>query len=90
MKQKILETAVSLARTRGYPNVYKHDIARLLGCSEATVNYHWQLMTKLRTAVMVHAIKTEDLIIIAQGLINQHPLAVKVPRELKQRAVASI
>lgn len=90
MKQKILETAVTLARSRGYQNVFKHDIARLLGISEGTVNYHFGLMTKLRTAVMAHAIAAEDLPIIAQGLIGRHPLAVKIPKELKVRAVASI
>lgn len=90
MKQKILDTAVSLARSRGYQYVYKHDIARLLGCSEATVNYHWDTMVKLRNAVIINAIETRDLTILAQSICLQHALAKKIPAELRAEALRSL
>lgn len=82
--------AIELARVRGYEHVYRRRLAKRCKCAESLVSYHYSSMSKLRDAIIAHAIETEDLQIIAQGFASRHPLVLRAPEELKRRAIVAI
>lgn len=85
-KQTILKAAVTLAETRGYDNVFKRNIASVLGCGMGTVNYHWGEMKLLRTAVVQEAVRTDNKRILLQAIAaNHHAIRHLTP---EQRAIA--
>jgi len=73
-KQTILEAALALAATRGYENVFKRNIAVVLGCGMGTVNYHWGTMDALRTAVVHEAIRTGNKQVVMQAASRRDPI----------------
>lgn len=73
-KQTILNAGVMLAQTRGYDNVFKRNIATVLGCGMGTVNYHWGTMDALRIAIVHEAIRTGDRAIVVQAAARRDPV----------------
>lgn len=71
-KQTILKAAVTLAETCGYDNVFKRNIASVLGCGMGTVNYHWGEMKLLRTAVVQEAVRVGNKRILLQAIAANH------------------
>jgi DNA-binding transcriptional regulator YbjK len=82
-KQTILNAGVELAKTRGYCNVFKRNIATTLGCAMGTVNYHWETMNALRRAIVMEALSTGCREIVAQAVAMCDPI---VKRENLSRA----
>ena len=72
-KQTILNAGVELAKTRGYNQVFKRNIAETLGCGMGTVNYHWGTMLELRRAILKKAIAGGNRIIIMQAIGLRDP-----------------
>lgn len=85
-KQTILRAAVTLAETRGYENVFKRNIAAVLGCGMGTVNYHYGTMDAVRLAVVQEAVKTGNKRIMMQAIAARHHAVRHLTPE--QRAVA--
>lgn len=56
-KQQILDAAVLLAEKYGYQGVYKRHIAKHLKIGMGTINYHWETMAYLRSAMVKAAQK---------------------------------
>lgn len=73
-KQTILDVGVTLAATRGYDNVFKRNIADVLGCGMGTVNYHWGTMDALRIAIIHEAIRTGNRAIVTQAAARRDPV----------------
>jgi DNA-binding transcriptional regulator YbjK len=73
-KQIILDVAVKLAETRGYENVFKRNIAFVLGCSMGTINYHWETMDTLRIAIIHEAIRLGNRAIVMQAVARRDPV----------------
>lgn len=73
-KQTILNAGVELAKTRGYRDVFKRNIATVLGCGMGTVNYHWQTMDALRKAIVIEALNTGCRQIVAQAVALRDPI----------------
>ncbi len=73
-KQTILNAGVELAKTRGYREVFKRNIAFVLGCGMGTVNYHWGTMDELRKAIVIEALNTGCRQIVAQAVALRDPL----------------
>jgi AcrR family transcriptional regulator len=73
-KQTILNAGVELAKTRGYRDVFKRNIATVLGCGMGTVNYHWGTMDELRTAIVHEAIRKEIKPIVLQAVALRDPI----------------
>jgi AcrR family transcriptional regulator len=72
-KQTILNAGVELAKTRGYRDVFKRNIATVLGCGMGTVNYHWGTMDELRFAILEKAIVDGVNVIIMQAVGLRDP-----------------
>lgn len=86
-KQEILTAAVAIAADKGYANVTRDDIAARIGVTGTAVQYHFSTMGQLRVAMMRHAVKTENLAVIAQGLAAKDVHAAKASAPLKKAAI---
>lgn len=89
-KDRILKTAVGLARKRGFHKFTRDEVAHDAGVGVGTVNYHFGTITELRNAVMTHAVQNKLLEILAEGLVTGHPLATAAPLSLRRQAAAGI
>ena len=83
---QILDAAVKLSEKHGYSNVTREQVANAAGCSVGLVSRHMGTMENLRRSIVSAAISQENLIILAQALVNNHPKALRAPQELRHRA----
>ncbi len=93
LKQRILEAAVKIAEANGtktitYPArvLSKEKIAKRLNIATGSINYYWGSVKVLISAVMKHAVEHENAAIIAWGLVDRHPIAMKAPSALRAKA----
>ena len=89
-KRQILVAAVKLAEIYGYTNVTREAIAALAECAPGLVSAYFGTMLRMYRAIMGEAIKTENLPIIAQGLVLGDTRARKAPEDVKRRAAMSL
>ena len=87
---QILQASLDVAKTVGFNRMTREDIAERAKVSPALITYHLGTMKSLRRDVMREAIRCECLPVIAQGIVLGDPHAVKAPRELLSRALASL
>jgi AcrR family transcriptional regulator len=90
MKDKILATAVKIAETEGFRNVTRDAVANRMEVAAGSVSYHFKTMKNLQREVVKAAIESENLAIIAQALLEKHPLTAILADELKRRALMTI
>ena len=87
-KQKILDAAVEISRTKGYNRITRNEVAEQAGgIAGSSVHYHFKTMTKLRRDIMRAAVRNEVIEVVAQGLALRDPHALKAPLELRGQAV---
>lgn len=89
-KLHILACAMTEAKRHGYNNVTREAIAARANCASGLVSHYFGTMLQMRRAIMSEAIRTRELRIIAQGLADGHPKAMRAPVELKQAAVMGL
>lgn len=89
-REHILTSAVAAATENGYYAFTRDDVAEIEGCSPSLVTRYYQTMPQLRRAVMRHAIRNEVLPVIANGVVNKCPHAMKASEELRERALRSL
>ena len=84
--------ALSLAEKSkgGYRSVSRSDIAEAAGVAPSLVSARLGTMDNVRRAIMRHAIKTENIRVLAQGLAVGDSHARKAPDALRQKAAALI
>lgn len=86
----ILGAAVSLARKTGYTRLTRYKVAHAAETSAGSVNYHFETMDGLRSAVMQYAVENQVLEIVAQGIVARHPVALQSPEALRKKAARSL
>lgn len=86
-KNDIIAHALVCAQKVGYQNVTRSEIAKQANVSDALVSAHFGTMQQVRRSIMRHAVKTECLEVVAQGLSHHDPIAKKAPEDVRQRAV---
>jgi AcrR family transcriptional regulator len=84
----ILDAAVEMAKTDGYQWLTRDGVAAAAGVAPGTINTAFTTIRGLKRAVLREAVEKEILVIIAQGLADQHEIVRDIPAELKARAVA--
>lgn len=89
-KNELIEAGLKLAQRKGFSKVTRDDIAAAVGVTGTAVQYHFNTMAQLRTAIMRRAVKTENLPVVAQGIVAMHPCAVRAPAELKDAALNAL
>lgn len=85
-KSLILKAALKLAKKHGFQNIKMPEIAEAAEVVNGTVVVHFTNMDKLRRDVLRYAVEVEELTVIAQGLVVNHPVTRKISRDLKERA----
>lgn len=86
LRDRILKAAIRLSRAHGFRGYARSEVISLAGVAAGSVNYHFDSLDGLRDAVIQHAIEKEDLKLIAQGLVDKHPLVQTISEDLKRRA----
>jgi AcrR family transcriptional regulator len=89
-KKMILAAAIFLSENQGYQNIKRDDIATTSNCANGSINATFGTIEKLKRAVMIEAIKSKNLNIIAQGLVHGDLKALAAPDELKRAALENI
>lgn len=85
-RMAILEAAVQLTTTCGYRELTQANIANEAKVSPGLITFHFNNMDSLRDALMRHAIETQNLRILAQGLAVQDSIAIAAPVDLRAAA----
>ena len=88
--QQILEAGVALAIARGLHNFTRDEVAERARVSTALVNRYWGTIAALRDRVVEVAIERELLGVLAQALLDKHPLALASPRRLQSKAAGHL
>lgn len=89
-KDALLSAAVAEANAVGFGQMTRSGIAARAGVAPGLVTHYFETMPKLKRAVMRHAIHTEELGIVAEGVVTRDANALKAPPELQARALASM
>ena len=86
--EKIMKAAMRLARKHGYQHVTRDNIAKEAGVTAGLVSARWGTMEQIKRAIMREAVKTDDVVIIMQGLAARDRQAQKASEEIKKQAQA--
>ena len=70
-RRKIFRAALTMSRRYGVDRMNKSHVAEHLGCGMGTVNYHWKTMSALRTAVVAHALRRGDTVLLTGTLTRR-------------------
>lgn len=87
-RELILLAAARCAKKGAYGEITQSEIAREAGISTGLVTYYFDNMDTLRNDLMTWAVETKDLLIVAQGLAVQDPIAIAAPQSTKHNAIA--
>ena len=89
-RDKILQFAAKEVKKIGLAALTRDALAEAMGVGAGTINYHFTDMTGLRSALMDHAIKTENAHLLSEGLRLGLIRARRAPDALKEQAVKFI
>lgn len=82
----ILDCALKLAETQGFRNVRRDAVAIAAEVASGTVSHHYRTIGNLHDEIMKAAVSRENIVVVAQGLAENHPTAKAAPRALRQKA----
>lgn len=86
----ILKAALEVAEHVGYQWITRDAIAARADCSTGLVSRYFGTMPDLKRKVMREAVRVGNLKLIAEGLADRNPHAMKASPELKARALAAL
>lgn len=89
-KQKIIDVAVEHARAGSYLTIHRTEIAAEAGVAVSLVSYHFGSVEGVRDAVMQWAVDNNDHVIVAQGLVHGHPIAINAPASVRSLALSEL
>lgn len=89
-REECIQAALELAKDKPYWRVSRNEIADAVGVAGSVVQWHFGTVKKMRRQIMRAAIQAERLDIIAQGIANQDPYALRAPTELQTRALQTL
>lgn len=89
-KEQILGAAIYLSESRGYVHIHFGDIAFHLDITPQLVKHYYPSLDDLYKAIMAKAIETGNSEILAQGIINRHPLALALDEKTQKAAIHAV
>lgn len=89
-REQILVVAVKLVRKHGLSAVTRDAVAEAAGVAQGTVNVYFGSIAGLREEVMQRAVEERDAQLLAQGLVERHPVAMKAPESLRRKALNTL
>ena len=88
-KTALLKIAVKLAEKRdGLNTLQRAHVAEKAGCSASLINHYFGGLDELRAEIVRQGVATENLGIISQAVLAQHPAVRRIDAALKQKAIA--
>lgn len=87
---QVLAKAMTLSRRGGLHKLTQESVARACGITRPAILYYFPSPAKLRNAVIMEAIRTEDADICAQAVAMRDPLAYRVKGTLRADAARFI
>jgi AcrR family transcriptional regulator len=89
---QIVDEAIALVDATGqhYTSLSRDAIAARCGVTGTAVQYHFPTMAQLRRAIMRAAVKQDALLVIAQGLVEGNPQALKAGPRVKAAAMKKV
>lgn len=90
-RSEILGKALELAEKVGYNRVTREALGERLGyASSSLIAHHMGSAADLKRKIMREAVRTENLAVVAQGLVLKDRVALKAPEDLRTRALESL
>lgn len=86
--ERILDAAISIARTDGYQWITRQAVATAAGVAAGTINNAFGDTRGLKRAVLRAAVERGIIEIVAQGLADRHQIALDAPADIKAQAAA--
>jgi len=83
----ILQAALHLARRHGYTRITRAMIAERAGCSASLISAHVGDMMQVRRLVLREAVRTEDWVVVAQGIVARDPVVARLPVAVRRMAL---
>lgn len=88
-KAEIFNAAITVAKHEGFHNLTHGAVSREAGVSRTLVHRYYPI-ENLKAAVLRYAVRNNLYRIIAQGLIVDHPIARRLPKETKIKAYKAL
>lgn len=89
-RDQLMAAALLLAANTRYDRITRNQIAEAAGVVGSLVQHYFGTMPQLRRSIMRAAVDQEVLHVIAQGLVDRDPQALKAPDQLKSLAISKI
>ena len=89
-RKQILDAAFSLALQSKYQTITRESVAIKAGCAEPLVTHYFNDMQSLKGAVLVHAIETNNDVILTQAIVNRDPKIAPVAKSILRKALDAI
>jgi len=87
-REMIVRAGLLAAQQVGYQNLTRRIVARRAETSSSLIQFHFNTMEELRSAIVRQAIEDENLQVVAQALGVLHDDAVAAPEAVKTKAIA--
>ncbi len=88
--ESIIKASIEMAIKDGYRQLKRDAVAEAAGVSAGLVNHVFSDIYTLQNEVLLYAIENDIIAIVAQGLVNNDPIAKGAPEAVKARAVESL
>ncbi|MEH6358966.1 MAG: TetR/AcrR family transcriptional regulator, partial [Pseudomonadales bacterium] len=89
-KRQILDTATELSKHGGLYDFTGKNVADGAGCSRSLVMHHFKSVTKLRHAVIDHAVFNEFYGIVGQAFASKDPYVDGLDQSIRDAALDSL
>lgn len=89
-KRQLLSIAVEIARAKGYTKVTREAIADKGKVSPGLISHYFGTTVQLKRDIMRAAVQQGVIEVVAQGLADRNPYALKAPDDLKKKAAAHL
>lgn len=86
----LLSAALWLAESGNYKTITRDAVADAADVAAGSVNHEFGTIEELRSATVEEAIRVENMKVVAQAIVDSHPLAADLPPDLKRRALDSL
>lgn len=91
-RQRILDASLMLAERHGYRGFTRQQVSDETQTAAGIINrqQYFGSMDGLREAVMLEAVRTGNLRVIAQGLVDGHSATAGIDPQLKEAAIRAL
>ena len=89
-KAQVVATALKLAENSHYLEVTRVQVAKALDITPQSVRHYFSTMPQMRGDMVRAAIKSSNLVVIAQAVTAKDPRALKLSRERIREAMEAL